>query len=147
VDSKPTILEPLPQGIELALIHGPLESGQTQFTHVWTAEESRRLGNGSTYDAELSWVHSSAVQSNGVDDSKTFYHYEADGARKVVNFPGKPCRIHAYGNSFTHCDQVNDNGIWEEYLAAHLQEPVRNYGVGGYGVYQAYRYPTGENGQ
>jgi hypothetical protein len=28
---------------------------------------------------------------------------------------------------------------WEEYLAAHLQEPVRNYGVGGYGVYQAYR--------
>ncbi len=110
-----------------------------QFTHVWTAEESRRLGNGWTYDAELGWVHSSAIQSNGVDDSKTFYHYAADGARKVVNFPGKPCRIHAYGNSFTHCDQVNDNETWEEYLAAHLQEPVRNYGVGGYGVYQAYR--------
>ena len=26
-----------------------------------------------------------------------------------------------------------------EYLAAHLGEPLRNFGVGGYGVYQAYR--------
>ena len=23
-------------------------------------------------------------------------------------------------------------------MAAHIQEPIRNYGVGGYGVYQAY---------
>ena len=27
----------------------------------------------------------------------------------------------------------------KEYLAAHLGEPVRNFGMGGYGVYQAYR--------
>lgn len=98
-----------------------------------------RFGNGWTYDAELGWVHSSSVRSNGVDGSKTFYHYESDGARKVIGFPDSPCRIHAYGNSFTHCDQVNDNETWEEYLAAHLQEPIRNYGVGGYSVYQAYR--------
>ena len=26
-----------------------------------------------------------------------------------------------------------------EYLAAHLLEPVRNYGIGGHSVYQAYR--------
>jgi len=110
-----------------------------QFTHAWTPEESMRLGNGWTHDAELGWVHSSAVHSDGVDGSKTYYHYETDGARKVVNSPEKRCRIHAYGNSFAHCDQVNDNETWEEYLAAHLQEPIRNYGVGGYGVYQAYR--------
>src|SRR5262249_10275493 len=28
---------------------------------------------------------------------------------------------------------------WQEYLAGHLGEPVANFGVGGYGVYQAYR--------
>jgi hypothetical protein len=49
------------------------------------------------------------------------------------------CRIHTYGNSFTHCDQVSDGETWQEYLAAHIQEPIRNYGVGGYSVYQAFR--------
>ena len=110
-----------------------------QFTEVMTPEESARRSNGWTYDPELGWVHCSAVHRNGVDNSKTFYHYEPDGARKISHFADRPCRIHAYGNSFTHCDQVSDGETWEEYLAAHLQEPIRNYGVGGYSVYQAYR--------
>jgi hypothetical protein len=110
-----------------------------QFTEVMTSEDAMRRSNGWTYDAELGWVHCSAVHGNGVDNSKTFYHYEPDGARKVAQFADKPCRIHVYGDSFTHCDQVSDSETWEEYLAAHLQEPIRNYGVGGYSVYQAYR--------
>ena len=60
------------------------------------------------------------------------------GCRKLVNTAGRQCRIHTYGDSFTHCDQVSDAETWQEYLAAHLQEPVENYGVGGYSVYQAY---------
>jgi len=91
------------------------------------------------YDPELGWVHHEAIGSTGVDRSKVFYNYESDGARKIINFPDKPSRIRTYGNSFTHCSQANNNETWEEYLAAHIQEPVRNYGVGGYGVYQAYR--------
>jgi hypothetical protein len=91
------------------------------------------------YDSELGWIHHEAVGSTGVDGSKVFYSYESDGARKVINFPDKPSRIRTYGNSFTHCSQANNNETWEEYLAAHIQEPVRNYGVGGYSVYQAYR--------
>ncbi|MBI2946019.1 MAG: SGNH/GDSL hydrolase family protein [Verrucomicrobia bacterium] len=110
-----------------------------QFTEVMTPEESVQRSNGWTYDPELGWVHCPATHSNGVDKSKTFYSYESDGARRVGHFASKPCRIHAYGDSFTHCDQVSDGETWEEYLAAHLQEPIRNYGVGGYSVYQAYR--------
>jgi hypothetical protein len=34
---------------------------------------------------------------------------------------------------------VSDGETWPEYIAAHLGEPVRNFGIGGYGVYQAYR--------
>ncbi len=90
------------------------------------------------YDSELGWVHCDVIRSNSVDNSKGFYHYETDGARRVVNAADKPCRIHTYGNSFTHCDQVSDGETWQEYLASHLQEPIRNYGVGGYSVYQAY---------
>ena len=99
----------------------------------------KRPGEVFQYDPELGWVHHEAVGSTGVDGSKVFYDYEPDGARKVVNFPDRPCRIRTYGNSFTHCSQANNNETWEEYLAAHLQEPIRNYGVGGHSVYQAYR--------
>ncbi|MEJ2700889.1 MAG: SGNH/GDSL hydrolase family protein [Sedimentisphaerales bacterium] len=99
----------------------------------------QRPGEVFRYDPELGWVNHKAIGSTGVDGTKVFYNYEPDGARKVINFPGQPSRIRTYGNSFTHCSQANNNETWEEYLAAHLQEPVRNYGVGGYSVYQAYR--------
>jgi len=93
---------------------------------------------GWTFDGELGWVLKDAVREDGLDGSHTFYHYEPTGARKRVNFPDGLCRIRTYGDSYTHCDQVSDGETWQEYLSAHLQEPVENYGVGGYGVYQAY---------
>lgn len=93
----------------------------------------------SIFDAELGWVLTDGVRSDGIDGSWTFYGYQPDGARRGVNFPDRPSRIHTYGNSYTHCDQVSDGETWQEYLAAHLQEPIKNYGVGGYSVYQAYR--------
>jgi hypothetical protein len=93
----------------------------------------------STFDPELGWVLTDGVRSDGVDGSWTFYSYEPDGARRVANFPDRPSRIHTYGNSYTHCDQVSDGETWQEFLAAHFQEPIRNFGVGGYSVYQAYR--------
>jgi len=112
--------------------------------------EQISYNDGWVFEPDLGWVVCDSVRPRfgerykgvylpyGAGGSRTFYHYESDGARRVVNFADKACRIHTYGNSFTHCDQVNDGETWQEYLAAHLQEPIRNYGVGGYGVYQAY---------
>ena len=56
-----------------------------------------------------------------------------------ARYAGRPCRINTYGDSFTQCHQVSDAETWQEYLAGHLGEPIRNFGMGGYGVYQAYR--------
>jgi len=109
------------------------------FIHGRQGPQKLSRNQGWLFDPDLGWVLCDSIRSRSVDGSKGFYHYEADGARKVVNFPDKPCRIHTYGNSFTHCDQVSDGETWQEYLAAHIQEPIRNYGVGGYSVYQAYR--------
>jgi hypothetical protein len=53
-------------------------------------------------------------------------------------YADKYCRINTYGNSFTQCHQVSDGETWQEILAAHFCEPIRNFGVGGYSVYQAY---------
>ena len=62
-----------------------------------------------------------------------------DGPRQQVNFVKDPCRLHTYGNSFTQGHQVSDGETWQEVLAAHFCEPVKNFGIGGFGVYQAFR--------
>jgi hypothetical protein len=74
----------------------------------------------------------------GVDGCYTLSRYVAAGYRQQAHFADQPCRIHTYGNSFTQGHQVSDGETWQEVLAAHFCEPLRNYGVGGFGVYQAY---------
>jgi len=102
----------------------------------WLAEKAFPF---SKYDAELGWLVLPMRRRDGIDNSIASYNYDGPlGARRVINFEDRPCRISTYGDSFTQCDQVSDGETWQEQLAAHLGEPVRNYGVGGYSVYQAY---------
>jgi hypothetical protein len=75
----------------------------------------------------------------GIDGSANIGTFQADGARTSFMYTDKKPRINSYGDSFTHDDQVNDGETWQEYLAGRLREPIGNFGVGGYGVYQAYR--------
>jgi hypothetical protein len=107
------------------------------------------LGNNSSiyisrkYDPILGYVFWNCRYANGVDGSICTYTYEPSrrgtaGARVMMANADKPCRINTYGDSYTHGDQVNDGETWQERLAAHLGEPVRNFGVGNYSVYQAY---------
>src|SRR5256885_2648577 len=66
-------------------------------------------------------------------------------SRTSIMYADRPCRINTYGDSFTQCHQVSDHETWQEYLAAHLGEPIRNFGMGGYGFYQAYRRRSEEH--
>jgi lysophospholipase L1-like esterase len=75
----------------------------------------------------------------GIDGSANVGTFQPNGARTAFMYADQKPRINTYGDSFTHGDQVNDGETWQEYLAAHLREPIGNFGVGGYGVYQAYR--------
>jgi len=90
------------------------------------------------FDPELGYVPSDSIQRDGIDGSHTVYRYGPAGERRVINYAERPCRVNTYGNSFTQCHQVSDGETWQEALAAHLGEPVRNFGVGGYGVFQAF---------
>lgn len=90
------------------------------------------------FDPELGYVPSDSVQRDGVDGSRTVYRYGAAGERRLINYADRQCRVNTYGNSFTQCHQVSDGETWQECLAAHLGEPIRNFGVGGYGVFQAF---------
>src|SRR6185369_12894990 len=97
---------------------------------------------------ELSWAKFDPVTGyrlgnylprDGIGRSSTISTSRRDGARTAHAYVDKPCRINTYGDSFTLCHQVSDSETWQEYLAGHLGEPIRNFGMGGFGVYQAYR--------
>ena len=91
------------------------------------------------FDPELGYLLRNAFVRDGVDGCHTLARYQESGQRQQVNFPDQPCRMNTYGNSFTQGHQVSDGETWQEILAAHFCEPIRNFGVGGFGVYQAYR--------
>jgi len=91
------------------------------------------------FDPDLGYELKDYVFKDGMDDARSSYIYEPHGGhRKMINYADQPCRINTYGDSFTQCAQVSDGETWQEILAAHIREPIRNFGVGGYGVYQAY---------
>ncbi len=91
------------------------------------------------FDPTFGYLLRNAFVRDGVDGCHTLARYEATGQRKQLHFADQPCRIHTYGDSFTQGHQVSDGETWQEVLAAHFCEPIRNFGVGGFGVYQAYR--------
>ncbi len=91
------------------------------------------------FDPELGYVPADIVMRDGIDHCWNAYTHESSGQRKMLHYADQPCRINTYGDSFTQCQQVSDGETWQEVLAAHLREPIRNFGSGGYGVYQAYR--------
>jgi len=91
------------------------------------------------FDPELGYVLGNYMPLDGMDGSATISTIQANGARTSFMYTGRKCRINTYGDSFTQCHQVSDGETWQEYLAGHLGEPVRNFGMGGFGVYQAYR--------
>lgn len=92
-----------------------------------------------SFDSDVGYILGNYLPPDGIDNSLTISTCAANGSRRSVVYADRPCRINTYGNSFTQCHQVSDHETWQEYLAAHLGEPIRNFGVGGFGVYQAYR--------
>ena len=91
------------------------------------------------FDRDIGYILGNYMPHDGMDGSSTISTVQSNGARTSFMYKDRPCRINTYGDSFTQCHQVSDGETWQEYLAGHLGEPVRNFGMGGLGVYQAYR--------
>jgi len=91
------------------------------------------------FDSVVGYTLDNHLPRDGIGGCSTISTAQPSGIRTPHHYTEKPCRINTYGNSFTQCHQVSDGETWQEYLAAHLGEPIRNYGMGGFGVYQAYR--------
>jgi hypothetical protein len=86
------------------------------------------------FDPALGYILGNFMPMDGIDHSRTISTSGRNGARTSFVYAGRACRINTCGNSFTQCHQVSHAETWQEYLAGHLGEPVRNFGMGGYGV-------------
>ena len=88
------------------------------------------------FDPELGWT----VRPNG---SLPLYRANAQGIRADVEYAPKPppgvLRVAAFGDSFVHGTEVGNADTWPARLAALRPDlEVLNFGVGGYGVDQAF---------
>lgn len=71
------------------------------------------------------------------------YRANSKGIRGNREYPVDPpdgiIRISTFGDSFTHCDDVKNEDTWQEQLSsADPRLEVLNFGVGGYGLDQAF---------
>lgn len=110
---------------------------------AWSREDvtaflDRNSPGWARFDPDTGYALDDIRIRDGIDGSHTLNSYTSDGARTMTCYADAPCRIETFGDSFTQCHQVSDGETWQEVLAAHLGEPVRNFGVGGFGVYQAF---------
>lgn len=78
--------------------------------------------------------------SRGVEQGKNGevqYSIDKNGSRQMA-FDNKPVKIASFGDSYTFCRQVNDDETWQSHLAKKLNFNIQNFGVGNYGLDQAY---------
>lgn len=90
-----------------------------------------------TYDRDLGWVPGKNVKAD-------LYESNGSGIRSSREYTPKPIRsevtrILAFGDSFTHSDDVSNKDSWTAILEADNNNlEVLNYGVPAYGIDQAY---------
>lgn len=101
-------------------------------------DDQIKNNRGRTFHPELGFIVKDTILNDAMHEGKSKVTFQSNGARSQVNFPDQTPRISSFGNSFTMCNQVNDGESWQEYLGANIGEPIANYGIGGYSVFQAY---------
>jgi hypothetical protein len=107
------------------------------------ARELRRIGRGRTYiqfDSSLGWTLMPSVvrPMDGTVYQSNLAGMRADREYAVDPSPGVR-RLAAFGDSFTHCDEVEYSDCWTRLLEADWPDTeVLNYGVPGYGPDQAW---------
>jgi len=91
------------------------------------------------YDPELGWVRKPNTSHNEQGKfGSTIWNVNEKGSRFNPGFEGKESKISCYGDSYTFARQVNDDESWENFLSHSINTNVLNFGVGNYGIDQAF---------
>ncbi len=88
------------------------------------------------FDPTLGWDYHPGFTTTRRNSKGDTWHLAIDDRRSRVNSlysPNASIQIATYGDSFTFCDEVNDDQTWQYYLSDALAMNIANFGVGGYG--------------
>lgn len=123
---------------EKGLIYQPI-SFPLSLDHKEILQRARkRLYDYNVYDPALGWT----IKANSHEVSDAVFHSNSSGIRSYKEYPlqkekGK-IRIAAFGDSFTHGDEVDNAQTWEAVMESFDSRiEVMNFGVGCYGPDQA----------
>jgi len=81
------------------------------------------------YNEKLGWDYKYQKKNKNLITKKGF---------RKSNYSHKKNSILAFGDSYTYCRQVKDNQTWEEMISKKKNTFIANYGVGNYGLDQAF---------
>lgn len=92
-----------------------------------------------SFHETLGWLHRPRARwNNPVEHGNAEYSIDARGRRTNPGFEEQPTSVAVYGDSYAFCRLVNDGQTWPHHLSRLLRANVANYGVGNYGLDQAY---------
>jgi hypothetical protein len=92
-----------------------------------------------SYDPEIGWIRK--PYSHGTEANYSYtstFSLDSKGSRVNPFIENSSYEINTYGDSFTFCRQVNNNETWQYYLSKKRQINISNFGVGNYGIDQAF---------
>ena len=89
------------------------------------------------YDSELGWIRKpNTTHEEKGKEGITKWTINDYGGRSNLEFEKINSKISTYGDSFTFCRQVNDDGTWQHWISKLQNTNVKNFGVGNYGLDQ-----------
>ena len=89
-----------------------------------------------SYDYFLGWDNKKS-NFDRIGTKKINYMISPFGYRKT-SYKKYPNKIKTFGDSYNFCRQVNDGDTWQEFLSKEQKIFVSNFGVGNYGLDQAF---------
>ena len=89
-----------------------------------------------SYDKLLGWDRKASTKGFEVSNKKTYFKINKLGARGRKIY--KDDKFYVFGDSFAFCRYVNDNETWQFYFSKRNKKNVLNFGVGNYGLDQAF---------
>ena len=91
-----------------------------------------------TYNYFLGWDFKPNFKSyDQSDNNKILFSINKKGFRDS-NFKNKTNKIITFGDSYTFCRQVKNKDTWQEFISKNNNIFVSNFGVGNFGLDQAY---------
>ena len=89
-----------------------------------------------SYDKDLGWDRKSNTKGSELSNKKTFFKINNNGSRGINKF--RKNKISVFGDLCAFCRYVNDNETWQFHLSNKYKFNVLNFGVGNYGLDQAF---------